>query len=69
LTETFTLAVGKQLRSRYPNQSPPWIAEKAHKKVNELLQARGRRRAKRSTVYSYLRKKKNWARIAPPPKT
>jgi hypothetical protein len=66
LTETFTLAVGKQLRLRHPDQSPPRIAKKAHKKVNKLLQGRGRRRAAESTVYSHLRK--NWARIAPPPK-
>jgi hypothetical protein len=67
LGENFTLAVGKQFRLGHPNQNAKWVAGKSHKRVNELLRARSEKQVRWSTVYSYLRK--NWARIAPPPKT
>jgi hypothetical protein len=66
LTKTFTLAVGKQFRLRHPDQLARWIAGPTHKQVNKRLRARGKPQVRWSTVYSYLRK--NWARIAPPPK-
>jgi hypothetical protein len=64
--ETLTLAVGLQIRLRHPDQPARWVAGKTHGKLNKLLRARGELQVKQSTVYSYLRK--NWARIAPPPK-
>jgi hypothetical protein len=65
--ENVILSVGLVFRQRHPDKSAKWIAPKAHKRINELLTARDEPKIKESTVYSCLRK--NWARIAPPPKT
>jgi hypothetical protein len=62
--EIFCCEVGRELRKKHPRKSARWIAPRAHGKVNELLRARGLKRVRESTIYSYLRK--NWALLAPP---
>jgi hypothetical protein len=63
----FILAVGMVFRQKHPDKTARWVAPRAHPKVNDMLKRRGKPGIKESTVYSCLRK--NWSRIAPPPKT